>query len=165
MKPLIDFKTSNYFSGMPYLLGFVLTAVGFMLLFSPKILAGLILLLAGITVLTSHFRLSVDLNKMIYTEYISLLGMKVSKELHRFDEIQYLFVKKSKVSQNMNSRVSTHTIQKEQFNGYLKFSENDKVHLMTYDSKNAIIKRMRPIATLLSTKLIDYTIENPVEIK
>lgn len=160
-----DFKTSNYFSGMPYVLGFILAPIGFVLLFSPKIVVGAILLLAGIVILTTHFRLAIDQRKKEYIEYISLLGMKVSRELHSFSQIQYLFIKKTKVSQTLNSRASSRTIQKEQFDGYLKFSEDDKLHLMTFENKGTLLKRLRPIANLLSTKIVDYSTENPIEIK
>jgi hypothetical protein len=158
-----DFKTSSYFTGMPFIVGFILTPIGFILLFSPKIIIGGILLLAGIIILTTHFRVAIDKGKKEYSEYISLLGMKVSKELHSFDQIQYLFIKTKKVSQTLNSRASSRTIQKEMYDGYLKFSEDDKVHLMTFENKGALLKRLRPIARLLSTKIIDYTTENPIE--
>ena len=165
MKTTHDFKTSNYFSGMPFVLGFVLAPIGFILLFSPKIIVGVILLLVGIIILTTHFRVAITNGKKEYTEYISLLGHKVSKEVHSFDQIQYLFIKKTKVSQTLNSRASSRTIQKELYDGYLKFSEDDKLHVITLENKGALVKRLRPIAHLLSIKIVDYTAGNPIEIK
>jgi hypothetical protein len=160
-----DFKTSNYFSGMPFVLGFVLAPIGLILLFSPKFVVGLILLSTGVAILTTHFRLTIDHGQKKYSEYISLLGLKVSREFHSFDHIQYVFIKKTKVSQTLNSRASSRTIHKEQFDGYLKFSEDDKVHLMTIENKSNLLRRLRPIADALRIKIVDYSSENPIEIK
>jgi hypothetical protein len=165
MKTLTDFKTSNYFTGMPYVIGFVIIPIGLLLLFSPKIIAALVLFAVGIGILTTHFRLTVNQSTKKYTEYISLFGLKVGKGISRFEEIQYLYIKRKKVSQTMNSRASSRTIEKEQFDGFLKFSETDKVHLMTTDGKEALVKRLRPIAKLLTIKIVDYSSENAVEIK
>jgi hypothetical protein len=85
--------------------------------------------------------------------------------VHSFDQIQYLFIKKTKVSQTLNSRASSNTIQKELYDGYLKFSEDDKLHVITLENKGALVKRLRPIAHLLSIKIVDYTAGNPIEIK
>lgn len=160
-----DFKTSNYFSGMPYILGFILLPIGFILLFSPKIIVGVGLLVTGAAIVTTHFRLAINHNQKIYTEYISLFGMKVSKEVSRFEVIEYIFIKKSRVSQNLNSRASSTTIRKDQFDGYLKFSEDDKVHLFSFEDKSVLLKRLRPIARIINVRMIDYSVEHPVEIK
>lgn len=162
---ITDFKTSNYFTGMPYVLGFVLVPIGFGLLFSPKFIVGAVILSAGVVMLTTHVRLTVDLKQKKYTEYISLVGLKLDKEIHSFEQLEYVFIKKKRVSQTLHSRVSSNTIQKDQFDGYLKFSENDKVHLMTFDSRENLVKRLRPIATSLNTRIIDYSADAPVEVK
>lgn len=150
---------------MPYVMGFVILPFGILLLFSPKMFVGLALFPVAIAILTTHFRLTVDRAKKQYTEYISFFGLKVSRENHSFDELHYIFVKKTKVSQTMNSRASSRTIQKDQFDGFLKFSETDKVHLMSADGKDALVKRLKPIARLLGVKIVDYSSENVVEIK
>jgi hypothetical protein len=164
MKNTIDFKTSNYFTGMPYVLGFILAPIGFILLFSPQVIVAAILLVAGITILSTHYRLSIDHTNKRYTEYVFLLGMKTGVERKSFSSIEYLFIKKVRVSQTLNSRASSRTIQKEQYNGFLKFSELDKVHLMTYESKSVLLKKLRVIADLLGLKIQDYSNENPAHI-
>jgi hypothetical protein len=163
MKNVIDFKTSNYFTGMPYVLGLILSPIGFFLLFSPQFIVGGILLIAGIIILTTHYRLSINRHEKRYTEYIFLLGMKTGMETKTFSIIEYLFMKKVRVSQTLNSRASTRTIQKVQYDGFLKFSEDDKVHLMTYESKETLQKKLRKIASELNLKVHDYSNENAVD--
>lgn len=160
----VDFKTTNYFSGMPYLLGVILAPAGLLLLFSPQPVVGGGLFLTGILILTCHYRMHIDFTKKTYTEYLFLLGLKTEQETKSFSAIQYLYVKPTKVSQNLNSRVSSTTIQKIQFDAYLKFSEEDKVHLMTQENKEHLRKRLDPIAAKLNTKVIDYSLQNASEI-
>ncbi|HEY0740963.1 MAG TPA: hypothetical protein VGD40_05845 [Chryseosolibacter sp.] len=160
----VDFKTTNYFSGMPYILGFILAPAGLLLLFSPQPVVGGGLLLTGVLILTCHYRLHIDFNKKVYTEYLFLLGLKTAQEKKSFRAIEYVYIKPTKVSQTLNSRVSSTTIQKVQFDGYLKFSDEDKVHLMTLDNKSSLRKRLDPIAATLNTKVIDYSIGNASEV-
>lgn len=162
MNQSVDFKTANYFTGMPYVLGFVLTPIGIFLLFSPQIIIGAILLIAGIIILSTHYRLAIDHTKKQYTEYVFILGLKAGIERKAFSSIEYVFIKKSKVSQTLNSRASSTTIQKIQYDGFLKFSEDNKVHLMTVENKGAILKKLKVIASRLNLKILDYSDETPV---
>lgn len=161
----VDFKTANYFTGMPYLLGIILTPAGLLLVFSPQIIVGAFLLVAGIVIITTHYRLLIDYRLKVHIEYISIVGIKVGAEKKSFVDLQYLFVKKSRVSQTLNSRASSTTIQKFQYDGFLKFSEDDKLHLMTLENKAALIKNLKAIASKLKVNILDYSSENPVEIK
>lgn len=161
----IDLRLSNYFTGMPFILGGILAPIGLMLLFSPQPIVGAVMLVAGIAILTTHYRLQIDRETHQYIEYIWIFGMKAGHEKQRFDDIKYVFVKKIKVSQTLNSRASSTTIQKNQHEAYLKFSDQHKIHLITSDSKEAVLGKVRPIASQLSTRIIDYSVENPVEIK
>lgn len=85
-------------------------------------------------------------------------------EKGKFEIIEYLFIKKSKETQTMNSRASTTTVQKEVFDGYLKFSENDKIHLMTKISKKDLMQEMKNIASKLNLDVMDYTEGTPTKI-
>ena len=85
-------------------------------------------------------------------------------EKEKFESIDYLSIIKSKVTQTMNSRARSTTIQKEVFDGYLKFSENDKIHLMTKDNKKDLIHEMKKIASKLNLDVMDYTEGIPTKI-
>lgn len=164
MKQPINFRTANYFTGMPYVLGFILAPVGFILLFSPQTTVGVILLVTGIIILSTHYRLEIDYNKKQYTEYVFLLGIKTLVERKAFQAIEYVFIKQTKVSQTLNSRASSTTIQKTQYDGFLKFSEADKIHLMTLENKGLLLKKLRVIASQLNLKILDYSSETPIDI-
>jgi DNA repair protein RadC len=64
----------------------------------------------------------------------------------------------------MHLRVASSTIQKEVYDGYLKFSEQEKLHLLTLDNKENLIKKLRVISSQLKASLVDYSNGQPVEI-
>lgn len=158
----IDFKTSPYFSSTITLAGTLVGIGGLAIVFTNPIL-GAILLLLGIIVLTTHYRLAISLDKKVYHDYVWMLGFRIGDK-GSFENIEYLFVKKSKVSQTMHVRVASSTIRKEVYDGFLKFSESHKLHLVTKDSKNELIKKLRVISTALTVKIIDYSEGEPKEI-
>ncbi|MFM8912708.1 MAG: hypothetical protein ACKOE6_07325 [Flammeovirgaceae bacterium] len=154
MKP-IDFKTSAYFPGIFIFLGVILVFIGLLVL-GTTIIGGLAVLLVSFTIFTTHYRLTVDLDSKSYYDYLWILGIKTG-ERGTFENIEYVFIKKSRESQTMNSRASTTTIQKEVFDGYLKFSENAKIHLLTKDRKEDLMVEMKVVASKLGTKVVDFS--------
>ncbi len=150
-----DFKTSNYFSWHVYYSGFLFIAFGLASLTIHPII-GLILCFSGLIFVTTHYRLAVDLGNKAYHDYIWFLGFRRG-EKGKFKAIEYLFIKRSSVNQTMHLRVASSTIRKEVFDGYLKFSEQDKIHLLTMDSKERLIKKLKHISTLLKVSVVDYS--------
>ena len=155
----IDFKTSGYFPGHIMLLGILLVIIGLPVLFINPII-GLILWFISLIIFTTHYRLSIDQDSKVYHDYLWILGFR-SGEKGKFNTLEYIFIKKSNVSQTMRMRVASSTIQKEVFDGYLKFSDQHKIHLLTLDSKENLINRLKFMASSLKTKLIDYSEDIP----
>ena len=158
----IDFRTSGYFSWTIIFLGFVLSFVGFLFVLENPIV-GVILLLISLIIFTTHYRLKIDFDNKVFHDYLWISGLK-NGDKGKFESIEYLFIKKSKVSQTMSVRVASTTIVKEVYDGYLKFSEQEKIHLITKDSKKDLIKKLREISTSLKVKIIDYSEGEPKEI-
>lgn len=162
MMNVIDFKTSPFFSGKIIFIGILLVVLGLFVVLK-SILAGLIILFVSVLIFTTHYRLRIDLAKKMYFDYVWILGLK-NGDNGKFEKIEYLFIKKSNVSQKMNHIVVSTTIQKEIYDGYLKFSDLEKIHLITQDSKNALIEKLRVISDKLNVRIIDYSEGEPKEI-
>lgn len=64
----------------------------------------------------------------------------------------------------MSMRIASSTIQKEVYDGYLKFSEKDKIHLLTKDNKNDLIAKLKVMSAALKVKIVDYSAGEPKEI-
>jgi hypothetical protein len=157
-----DFRTSGYFS-MPFLIvGIALFPIGVVAASQSFIAAG-VLFLVAILILTTHYRLRLDFNSKTYHDYLWILGMKHG-EKGKFDKAEYLFLKATKISQSMNSRVSSSTISKHVIDAYLRLTPENKIHLFTKDSKHDVIVRLRELSVELNLKVVDYTLEEPSHI-
>jgi hypothetical protein len=158
----VDFKIAFYFSPHIRYTSVIFALFGFALLFEVPI-AGVILCLLSLLFITTHYRFAVDLDQKVYHDYLWIVGFK-SGEKKKFSSIEYVFIKKSSVSQTMQLRVASSTIRKEVFDGYVKFSPDEKVHLLTLDSKEEVMARLKEISGQLSVKLVDYSAGTPREI-
>lgn len=154
VKP-VDFRTSSYFSGPFRLAGAILLGFGVLLVF-VNFYIGFGLLLAGVIALTTHYRLAIDFTRQTYHDYVWILGIR-SGDKGTFESIQYIFINKSKVSRTMASRAQQTTFVSDSYDAYLKFSERDKLHLASDDSKEHLVESMRVIAQQLNCELLDYT--------
>lgn len=133
----IDVRISRFFTNQWLFVGILLMVGGIVMIFKV-IIVGIFLTLISTIIITTHYRLAIDLNEKTYHDYVWLFGFRIG-ERSTFDRIDYIFIKKIRVSQTMNSRGSSSTIRKEMFDAYLKFSEENKIHLLTEESKKKLI--------------------------
>lgn len=159
----IDLRISRYFSNQWLFVGILLMAGGIVMIFKV-IIVGIFLTLISTIIITTHYRLAINLNKKTYHDYVWFFGFRFG-ERGTFEKVDYIFVKKIRVTQTMNSRVSSSTIRKEMFDAYLKFSEENKIHLLTLESKEELITKLKELSTKIGTKIIDYSDGDPIEIK
>ncbi|HRI69519.1 MAG TPA: hypothetical protein PK156_35050 [Polyangium sp.] len=154
---MVDFKTSNYFSGLILFLGIILVPVG-LLLMVKSIVLGIAILFVAMWIFTTHYRLSVDFDKHEFHDYLWIFGFKRGVK-GKFEKMEYIFIKKSRVSQKMNSRASTTIIRTDVYDGFLKFSEKEKIHLMTEDKRETLKRKLDVIARKLKVEIVDYSEE------
>lgn len=149
----LDFHTSPYFPGSLRALGISL----FLTLVVPgHILAKIPFLIVGVALITSHYRLRFDWAKNAYYDYVWVLGLRFGR-WEPFDHIEYLFIKKNQMRQNLNSMLSTSTIHVAVYDGYLRISENNKIHLLTSRNKEVVVKKLKALSALLQVDILDYT--------
>ena len=159
---IIDLRISGFFSGRIIFLGVLLLFIG-LLVVLKSIIAGVIIFLVSAAIFTTHYRLRIDYTKKVFYDYVWILGFKNSNPV-KFEKIEYLFIKKSRVSQKMNHIVGSATIQKEVYDGYLKFSDQEKIHLITQDNKKDLIEKLKAMSTKLKVRIVDYSDGEPKEI-
>ncbi len=154
----VDIRTSLYFPLTFIFFGALSGVGGLALVVSGSPVIGVVLVVVGLTLVTTHYRLAINFDKKTYHDYVWILGLKHGEKAG-FENIEYLFIKKSKVSQTMRVRVASSTIQKEVYDGYLKFSEQNKIHLLTKDNKSDLVARLNAISEALKVKIVDYSAE------
>lgn len=158
-----DFRTTGYFGGLVIFLGFLLVFLAIVL--AGKSVVGLIIcLVTSAVIFTTHYRLRLDFKNQTYHDYLWLMGMKIG-ERGRFEAVDYIFVKPSKIRQTMNSRGSSSTISKVVIDAYIRLSPENNIHLFTRDSKHDALAKARDIARLLNARIMDYTTPEPSEVE
>lgn len=149
----LDFHTSPYFPGSLRALGATLLLI----LFIPgHILVKIPFFLLGVILITSHYRLRFDLIHKAYYDYVWVLGLRFGR-WEKFDRVEYLFIKRNKMRQNMNSMTSSTTIHMAVYDGYLRISEQNKIHLLTSRNKETVLKKLKALANLLQVDILDYS--------
>lgn len=151
----VDLKTSSYFPATWRLVAVIFVAAGVIICWE-NILIGMIVVIGAVLVVTTHYRIEVDFGRGTYRDYTWILGIKSGEKAH-FDHIEYIFINKNKVSQTMGNRAVSTTIQRYDYNGYLKFSETQKIHLRSDESKTTLLRHMQFLAAKLNCQLHDYS--------
>ena len=150
----IDIRTSGYFSGPGFSFGMVWLLLGMFVASKSVVLLVILVGIGSVFALTQKgFR--IDPVAKTYQQYYRIAWLKLG-ERTPFEEIQYLFIKKGKVSQTMNSRVSTSTIHSEEYRGYIKFSEAEKVQIYAHKDKDRVLKKLQPLSKGLSLRIVEY---------
>lgn len=134
-----------------------------LVLVTVSLIAAIILCLFSLILVTTHYRLNVDFGNKTFRHCVWILGFK-NGDREKFETIEYLFIKKNKVSQRMHHMVMSTTIHQEVYDGYLRFSEKNKIHLTTCDRKEDLIKILKTIAARLRVRIFDYSEGQPVEV-
>lgn len=159
----VDIRTAWFFSSGARLSGAIFGLAG-VFIATANIYLGLGCIIIGAFMVTSQYRLSIDLNRHTYFDYSWIFGMKFG-ETETFDEIEYIFVNKNKVSQAMSvmlyrsSRSGQTSFERYDYNGFLKFSDEKKIHLGSDADKQTIIAQMQYIAARLQCQVVDYSEE------
>lgn len=112
--------------------------------------------MVGLALLTARNGLLLDLAEKTYREYLWILGIRLGKA-ESFSRIEYVFLKENKVSQNMTARLASTTVRSEVFDGFIRFSETDKVHVFRGKTKEAVMKKLTDLSARLNVDILDYT--------
>ncbi|MEQ8712667.1 MAG: hypothetical protein RIC80_06600 [Cyclobacteriaceae bacterium] len=150
----LDFKTTRYFPGTFIFLG-VLLAIGGLIALTKTIALGLVLLLAAAFLFTTTYGITIDLSQKKYHDYLWMLGFKKG-EWRSFENIEYFFIKQRKASQKMNTMYISSIAHNIIYDGYLRFSEDNKVFIATFEDKAKLIAKLKPLADQLGVDVIDY---------
>jgi hypothetical protein len=149
---MIDIKQEPCLTFNFRVVGFIMALVGSMIIFGMffsiyeghfinaletgrastiHILAGPCVLVLGLIVLTSHYRLQVDPSKKTYTEYVWLIGYKSGKPIS-FNYIEKIYVNKVKEKGVFTSRAGLrYDIKNETHKAFMKLDNGEKIHLDT----------------------------------
>lgn len=158
----LNFTTQYYFPGrFVWIIASPLAAIAFLggHLYWLCALA----ILIGFIAITTRYGVIVDLNSKKYQDYIWVCGFKIGPWVS-FSKIQYVFIKDYKIQQRFNSRVNSATFSHNEFRGFIKFSEQEKIHIITRKNYEALAGELKTLAQKLNVGLIDYSFGNRKEL-
>jgi len=121
-----------------------------------RIVLSVVFGLICVLVLTTHYGLSVNTAEKTYRDYFSVLGVRKGPT-KPFEKIDYLFVKKNKLTQGGSLVSLSYLFKRDQYDGFIKFDGADKIHLATRDTKSELMKVLGSIARGLHVEIVDYS--------
>lgn len=154
---IIDVKAGRLFPWQFLLIG-VLIMIGSLALISTKpALAGLMLIAGGFMVTASEGT-EIDVVQKRYREYTSFYFLKKGTWI-RFEAAEKVFINSARTSNKMYtaSTLNSSTFINTQYNGYLKFSDGTKLHLLTSRKKEKLATVLQNVASLLKIPVQDNT--------
>ena len=116
----------------------------------------LLIIAASFFILVSHEGTEIDPVKKTFRSYTSFFFFKTG-EFEKYTEAEKIFINSGNQSTKMYSAhtsLST-TITERVFNAYIKFSNGDKVYLLTSKSKEDVIKKLTPLTKALRVEILE----------
>ena len=158
----ITFKVLPYFP-IRFVWVFAISLVSLYSLVENKywLLAATVILI--IVCMTTQYRVDVSPSNKWFKEYVWILGMK-NGDLVKFSQLDYLFINKGKVTQTVGSRVQSTTVTKDEYRGFIKFDDDEKIHILTHSNHDKLVKMMSSASHTLQTRLFDYSSGQAVQV-
>ncbi|NMM48557.1 hypothetical protein [Marinigracilibium pacificum] len=148
--------TGTYFSEVR-IIGFIIFGLfGVIAILKSNLIIGFVLLLFSAIFISSKKGFSIDLDNNIYQDFIWLLGFKIGKK-HSFEELDCIFYKTNSRIESRSDYSTANTVsnRKVEYDAYIRFSNNNKIHLGSYKNEKQLLDIVEPFAKSLNTRLIN----------
>jgi hypothetical protein len=155
MKKGIVFNTGSYFEWHIKIVGAAFILIGIVWI-SQNVIGGLLLITAGVTTFATNYHFMIDHQRKIYRDGVTILGVNFGSKI-RYQSVEYLFVKAQKISRTYNSRIRSTTVAGTEYNGYIRFTEKEKVNLFSAHHKDDVVKKLTQLSNVLKVQIVDYT--------
>lgn len=154
-----DVKTGRLFPWQFLVIGGLMTLCGLVLIIEKTVLS-LTLLMAGSFILSAHEGTDIDGPQKRYREYTAYYFFIKSGKWISFDMPEKLFINSTRKSSKMYtaSTLNSSTFVKTAYNGYLKFTDGTKLHLLTSTKKEKLATELQNVASLLNIPVQDNTL-------
>mgnify|MGYP001816433816 CR=1 FL=1 len=156
----LNIKTGSIFPWHFQLIAVVIV-IGSVALFLTNMVLSLVLLIVGMAMLTSYSGILVDTSKKTYRAYYSVLQLKIG-DVVSYEGIEKIFVNANKESQKIytSHTLDSNTFKNIVYDGYLKFMDGNKIHLISKKNKPAVMHKLNEYADFLAVELQDNTPDN-----
>jgi len=157
-KLLFNLISGKYFPFQFQLLGLIFLIFGVLLIMYSLYISPLFLIIS-VFILTGYRGIEFDKERKVYRTYNSFLFMKFG-QWTTYHDIENLFINSGISSQKVYTKVTEGiTIKNMEYNAYLKFDDESKIHLKSSKNKKRLFKRLDKLSHYLGVDIIDYTIK------
>jgi hypothetical protein len=156
-KSRVDIKYASLFP-LPFrFIAFLILLFALALIMDRTVLAIVLLIVSGF-VLTGSEGTEIDIAENTYREYKSFFFIK-SGPMLKYSGIEKIFVNTTKTKQEFYTAHTTKSsvFENVEFNGFLKFDNGTKIHLLRKRKKTDLVKALEKISTMLKVPLEDNT--------
>ena len=148
-------KTERFFPAGLIFGGIIMIFIGTGVLIFKSIF-GVVILLAGISIVFLHYGLLIDFEERKYKEYWGLLGLKFGKWTH-LPPLDYISLTKSGFTQEIGLRAANTTLKGFLYKGNLRINEHERILVIQSRNKDKVLKHLMHLAKKLDLKLLDCT--------
>lgn len=148
LKPKINITTQTYFGDHFYYSGWALLASGIPVLVI-KWYVGIIFLILAALLLTSVYKLVIDVSSKKVEDYLYILGMKKDLVIKDYDKLLHISIKSGRYSQQLQLRAASTIIEGTMYSAYL-IADQESFYLGESKSKKKITNKARNIAIKLN---------------
>ncbi|MFA0960266.1 hypothetical protein AB9P05_00510 [Roseivirga sp. BDSF3-8] len=153
------FETGPYFSSTSRFVVFTLSAVIFFMALANSILFlilfGPLLIIAALVVTFQQYFIAIDTEKNQYYDGTIVFGIK-SGSWHPYSALDLLYFYQKRYSRKINSFASSTTVRSASYDGYLRFTDGEKIQLISEPDEKKAIELMTEIARKLNLNLYQH---------
>jgi hypothetical protein len=119
--------------------------------------------LISIVCLTTFYKVEINTTEKWFKEYTWVLGLKVGERVS-YKTMDYLFINVGKVTETNRSQIKSATVTRDEYRGFIKFDDKEKIHILTNGDYQKLAKEMTEIAKKFNTHLIDYSSGHQIQL-
>ena len=156
-KNKIDIQYGRLFPWPFLFIGGIVLVIGLALLVENR-LASIVLIAVGGFILSGSEGTEIDKAAKSYKEYNAFFFIKSGANVP-YSGIEKIFINTSKSKQQFYTAHTTHgsVYENVDFNGFLKFSNGTKIHLLRKRKKEDLMKALQDVASFLDVQIEDNT--------
>jgi len=149
-------------SGYRYMISLLLVCGMVVSIVAINNLIGFILMIALSSLLimlwTTFYMLEIDIKNQTYLEFTAVLGYKFGT-IHSFDGIEKIFIDAEVYSQKIYGYgPNAHEMKSYEFKAYLRFSNGEKLFLVSDEDEKELIERLQSTVRKLKTQITSPSI-------
>ena len=142
--------------GLKYITPVLAGAAIWLILIHHPIWGALLIILAAI-IFTTNYVTKIDLDKKAYSDYLSILGMKLNVEENRFNKLDRIVITKGNYAQTVNTRVQSRQMEWADYTATLLMDSNITLDLVTRTDKQELMKGLKEFSEFLQVDVEDQT--------